>query len=379
KKGKIRMTTEIKRDGKADWDLRLGENNYTYSEAQSLFKREHLGDIKAEQRVWEGYFDEAMGAEFLALSESFIKPMPNLVQKSWGGDLIERLKQMEPTGRKIGESWESSAYPGNSSKIMVKGVEVPLIHLLNQASDSILGETVSRKFRGEMPILLKFIDSKSDLSVQVHPTDEQAEELDEIDSGKNEAWLIIDSKKGSGIYLGFKEDVSDIESIDVDKMNFVPVEPGDLFRIPAGTIHAIGNGIFLFEIQQSSNLTYRVWDWDRLPRRELHLKKAEKVINFAISKIDEFKVPVEKRPSKEDLLLDTPYFTLKSLKLTKGDVSEESTEGSFIILISLEGEVEVISGNEVESLCKGESLLVPASISSYKIKATSDARILKSW
>lgn len=379
KKGKIRMATEIKRDGKADWDLRVGENNYTYSEAQSLLKKEQLKDINAEQLIWEGYFNDAMGEEFSALAKSFIKPIPNLVEKSWGGDLIEQFKQIKPTGRKIGESWESSAYPGTSSKVIVKGIEVPLIHLINQSPDSILGEKISSKFRGEMPILLKFIDSKSDLSVQVHPTDEQAEELGEAGFGKNESWLILDSKDNSGIYLGFKEEASDIESIDVEKMNFIPVKPGDLFKIPAGTIHAIGSGIFLFEIQQSSDLTYRVWDWDRLPKRELHLKKAEKVMNFKISTIDEFKVPVEGEPAGEVILIDTPYFTLSTSNLAKGDVSEESTEGSFRILVSLEGEVEVISGNEVERLCKGESLLVPASLNSYKIKATSDARILKSW
>lgn len=379
KKGKIRMATELERDGKADWDLRVGNNHYTYSEAQSLLKKERLEEIKAEELVWEGYFNESMGVQFKAPLKSFIKPIPNLVEKSWGGSRIEILKQMAPSGRKVGESWECSAYPGNSSKIMVRELEVPLIHLLNQASDSILGEAVARKSRGEMPVLLKFIDSKSDLSVQVHPTDEQAEELGEVDSGKNESWMIIDSKEGSGIYLGFKEDVRDIESINVEKMNFVPVKPGDLFKIPAGTIHAIGSGIFLFEIQQSSDLTYRVWDWDRLPRRELHLKKAKKVINFGSSKIDEFKVPTEETSSGEVLLLDTPYFILSSINLDKGGIIEESTQGSFKILISLEGEVKVISEGAEEILCKGESLLVPASIDTYMIKATCDARILKSW
>ncbi|MDY6966257.1 MAG: type I phosphomannose isomerase catalytic subunit [Halobacteriota archaeon] len=378
KKGRIRMRTRQGRDGKKDWDHRITPNYYTYAEAGSLMKDQESGDIEAERLRWEYYFELGLGEEFGSLKNGFIKPMPNLVEKSWGGSRIEELKGIDPCGKRIGESWECSTHPNNPSMLLkMKGIKVPLIHLLNYASEDILGEGVASEFRGELPILLKFLDAGEDLSLQVHPSDEWAEKLGEADSGKNEAWFILDCEPGSKLYIGFKEGVEDPGSIGVDKLNCTKVRPGDVFNIPAGTIHAIGNGILLLEIQQSSDLTYRVWDWDREPRRQLHIEKAKKALSFEPSKIEDFKQTPEQISPNETILIATPYFTLSSLKLEEGTSVEEQTGGAFKILICTCGEVKLNSEENQDSLRKGESFLVPASIASYQITALEGAKVLK--
>jgi mannose-6-phosphate isomerase len=375
--GKLRMKTRQERDGKKDWNVRIYDNYYTYAEAESLMKGEKLEEIKAEQLRWQNYFRLNFGKEFDFFKNSFVKPLANLVEKEWGGDRIERLKQMPKSRRKVGESWECSIHPNSPSKLKIKGVEVPLIHLLNYAGKEILGEKIT-EFKGKLPILLKFIDAKDNLSIQVHPSDELAKKLGEKDSGKNEAWLILDTKPASKIYLGLKEEVKKADFINADKLNSIEVKAGDVYIIPEGTVHAVGAGIFLFEIEQTSDLTYRIWDWERVPKRPLHMEKAAKVLNFKPARIEKFKLTPRYISPHETLLVDTPHFKLSSVKL-KGFV-RISTKGSFHILSCLKGKVKVKSGVRYEILSRGESLLVPASLELYNVSPVgSGAVILKSY
>lgn len=199
-----------------------------------------------------------------------VKLTPYLSHTIWGGDKLSKIKNLESTDEPLGETWEVSTLAGKSSFIG----ELPLSQFC------------------ELKYLAKFIDTKANLSIQVHPDEEYAR-VNENSSGKTECWIILDAKEGSGIYLGFKKNVTKKEfftavssGLDIRHyLNFIPVQKGDYFYIPAGAIHAIGSDITICEIQQSSGITYRVWDWNRVgldgQPRELHIDKAREVTNFS--------------------------------------------------------------------------------------------------
>lgn len=198
---------------------------------------------------------------------------PHFVYKPWGGKLLARLKQHElPADELLGETWEVS-------------------RLREGPSQFANGEKLTALSEEQLPYLVKFIDTTEPLSVQVHPGDEYAKRV-ENSSGKTECWVILKAKPGAGLYLGFKPETKpetffaaakngeDISSM----LMFYPVKAGDFFYVPAGTVHALGGDITLAEIQQSSGVTYRVWDWNRVDAqgrsRELHLEKSQDVLNF---------------------------------------------------------------------------------------------------
>jgi mannose-6-phosphate isomerase len=324
------------------------------------------------------------------LKHQFIKPAPNnLVELVWGGDYIEKLKGLPPSGRKIGESWECSAHPQHPSKVIINSFEIPLPQILLSMGEEILGTEIAEKFSNRLPILVKFIDAREDLSVQVHPSDEKARELGEADSGKNEAWLILEADEGAVLYLGFKQDVdkeefeNDLSSSTIniaDKyLNAIPVKRGEVFFNPAGTIHTIGKGIVLIEIQQSSGITYRVWDWNRTPKRPLHIEKALEVLDFSQKTESDFRQIPRRLSDNEERLIDSRYFSVDRITLNPGAEISLNTRGGFQVLSCLEGAIKLQSQNSQEELSRGQSLLVPATISQYKMAATDFAIVLKSF
>ena len=259
--------------------------------------------------------------------ELLLKLAPHVSFKVWGGKKLKQIKNIEATG-KIGETWEISSHPGGPSTLR-----------LNRAC---LNDLVNLSY------LVKFIDTSDHLSVQVHPDDEYAQEH-ENESGKTECWLILDAEPGAGIYLGFKPGVTKKEfktaleaGMKVDGfLNFYPVAKGDFFVVPAGSVHAIGAGVTLVEAQQSSGVTYRVWDWNRLgddgQPRELHVDKAMDVLSF-----DESFNRQLGRLRKENVLEGTgtrllyrhPDFKVELINLEKGDKKEirvKAREG-FVLL-----------------------------------------------
>jgi mannose-6-phosphate isomerase len=197
-----------------------------------------------------------------------LKLTPHVEEKVWGGDRLKKIKNIQ-TDNPIGETWEVSTHPKGMSSV----AKTPLEEVCH------------------LNYLVKLIDTTDNLSVQVHPDDDYAK-THENDSGKTECWLILDAEPGAGIYLGFKDAVTKKEfktalenKLPLEKfLNFVEVHPGDFFIVPAGTVHAIGSGVFLAESQQSSGITYRVWDWNRVGMdgkpRELHVDKSMDVLNF---------------------------------------------------------------------------------------------------
>ena len=322
---------------------------------------------------------------------SFIKPdTDNLVEIVWGGDQIEQLKGIAPSGKPIGESWECSTHAKHPSRVTLQdGSTISLHNLIAQMPEEILGLEIAQEFGGKLPVLVKLLDARQDLSVQVHPSNETASRLGEKDTGKTESWLILDADPGAVLYLGFKEDVNKTEfekdltdpkvNIAEKYLNAISVEPGDLFFIPAGSAHAIGKGVFLIEIQQSSGITYRVWDWNRQPRRELHVPQAMQSFNFnKTTRADYEKVPITLR-DKEERLVDSGYFSFDRITLSTGEQLHTNTAGSFQILTCIEGQVRLLSQDSKEVLAQGESILVPAALGDYEIVADNKSTIIKSF
>lgn len=299
-----------------------------------------------------------------------MKLIPSGKDYLWGGT---RLK--DEYGKKIdmtplAESWECSVHPDGPCYVTngrYKGKT--LKEVLEEHP-----EYVGTKANGEFPILAKFIDAKKDLSVQVHPDDEYARE-NEKDNGKTEMWYIIDADEGASLIYGFKHKVSKeileraIEKGELGKhLQKVEVHKGDLFFVPAGTVHGIGKGILLAEVQESSNVTYRVYDYDRVDKngkkRELHFDKAVQVMDMGIAPdIKQKKRLVKYYPGcSRELLCRCKYFETERIQVTKG-FSFSVMENSFQVLMCLDGYGQVeVDGDKPVRFSKGETVFLPAGI-----------------
>lgn len=257
--------------------------------------------------------------------ENFEVLQAHYVAKVWGGQRLASLKncldELKEKGLlPLGETWEVSRHNDGPSQVM------------GHSGATLLNEKLSAE---EMPYLVKFIDTTDNLSIQVHPGDDYAKRV-ENSSGKTECWLVLASESDGGIYLGFKEGVTkeQFKSLLDQKGNlselmvFYPVKRGDFFFVPAGTIHAIGKGVTLAEIQQNSGITYRVWDWNRLGMdgqpRELHIDKALDVINFEASfnRAETFKIARDVLSKERGTLIEHSDFKVDLVSLEKGQSYE---------------------------------------------------------
>lgn len=312
-----------------------------------------------------------------------MKLIPSGKDYLWGGT---RLK--DEYGKKIdmtplAESWECSVHPDGPSFVangQYKGKT--LKEVLDEHP-----EYIGTKANGVFPILAKFIDAKKDLSVQVHPDDEYARE-NENDNGKTEMWYIIDAEEGASLIYGFKHKVTKeileraIERGELDKhLQKVEVHKGDLYFVPAGTVHGIGKGILLAEIQESSNVTYRVYDYDRVDKngkkRPLHFDKAVQVMDMGVvPDIKQKRRMVRYYPGcSRELLCRCKYFETERIQVTKG-FSFSVREESFQVLMCLDGYGQVeVDGDKPVRFTKGETVFLPAGIGRCLI--IGDATLLK--
>ena len=318
----------------------------------------------------------------------FIKTNDNLVELVWGGNYIEQMKGLPHSGRHIGKSWECSGHPDNPSILTISdGSTIPLPDYIKGKKTEILGRH-ARNFGGRLPILVKFIDARENLSVQVHPSNDQAKDMGESDLGKEEAWFILEREKNAVIYLGFKENIDKDEfdtalsspSVDIAEryLKAMPVEKGDIFFVPAGTLHSIGKGIVLLELGQTSSITYRVWDWNRQPKRLLHVQQALHVIDFDMHTEDTFRGVPGKLNNNEESLLDGLYFSFERLILKGGEQIHLNTLDSVQIISCIEGAAEFESDDSIVELRRGQSLLVAASANHYAVSTREGTRLLKS-
>lgn len=296
--------------------------------------------------------------------ESIVKLSPAFKDYLWGGTKLRDIYHKPCDFDIIAESWELSAHQdGQSIVASGKYAGMKFDEYINIVGKDVLGWKC--KFLVFFPLLVKFIDAKSNLSVQVHPNDDYALEQ-ENQYGKNEMWYVIDSEPGAGLYVGFKRDVSRKEIEErvknntiMEVLNFFPTKPGDVFYIPAGTVHAIGEGNLICEIQQSSNCTYRLYDYDRRDKygnpRELHLQKALDVLNY--NKYE----PVDNATSEntKDLCL-SKYFKAILYEIDESQ-SIELSKSSFTAIQCLQGNGKAVLNDQVVSIEKGECLFIHAS------------------
>ena len=290
--------------------------------------------------------------------------MPILKERLWGGTKLKKVLGKQITSEITGESWELSGVDGDISKVSngsLKGKS--LNSLLNENAKAVLGNQVVDRFGEEFPILIKFIDAKQDLSIQLHPNDELAKERHNS-FGKTEMWYIMDADPGSQLIVGFNKDVEKEEYIKsleegtlLDLLNYEEVGEGDTFFINTGKIHAIGAGVLLAEIQQTSDITYRVYDFDRKDKdgnlRELHTCLAVDAIDYA--KKDDFKVVYDKKKDTVNEMVDCPYFKTNFLNLGKPFHLDISKRDSFTIYMCVDGEA-VISNDWGSTPIKKERL-----------------------
>lgn len=316
-----------------------------------------------------------------------LKFEPILKEKIWGGTtLVSHYHKNADPGIKYGESWELSAISDNLSVVsngFLAGNNIE--ELIEVYMGDITGESVFERFGNEFPLLVKLIEAGEDLSIQVHPDNKTAKERHKA-YGKTEMWYILESEKGSKIFTGFKEPVSKEIYMNAMKTGELPgllnienSEPGDVFFTPAGRIHAIGRGILLVEIQQTSDITYRVFDWNRKDikgkSRDLHMELALDVIDFKAAG----KNKISKQPTinKTENLVNCEFFTTNIISFNERIIKDYNLIDSFVIYVCTEGEFLIRWEGNSEPVLKGETVLLPALIKDVILEPSPESKVLE--
>ncbi|MGS2741970.1 type I phosphomannose isomerase catalytic subunit [Sinomicrobium sp. M5D2P17] len=298
-----------------------------------------------------------------------IKFTPILKERLWGGTKLHDVLGKEIRSDITGESWELSAVPGDVSTVAngpYKGKS--LQELIDTHSAALLGESVVKRFGSEFPILIKFIDAKQDLSIQLHPNDELARKRHNS-FGKTEMWYIMQADEGADLIVGFNKNVTKEEyaanlekNTLTDILNYEKVKEGDTFFINTGKVHAIGAGVLLAEIQQTSDVTYRIYDFNRKDKegntRELHTELALDAIDY--EKKNDFKVAYTKEKNVSNSMVECPYFTTNYMDVEGHLEHDIAGRDSFSIYMCVEGEAGIAIGEVTEKIQKGETVLIPA-------------------
>lgn len=315
-----------------------------------------------------------------------LKFSPILQERIWGGEKLKTSLHKEGSYLGIGESWELSGVPGQLSLVSNGALGGrSLQELIDQYGAALLGENVLRLFGKEFPILIKFLDAAQDLSIQVHPEDNLAQKR-HGSKGKNEMWYVMEAEPEAALIVGFKEGVDQQRyqaALEKDALLSIldrhEVKEGDAFYIAAGTIHAIGAGILLAEIQQTSDVTYRVYDFNRTNadghKRPLHTQEALAALHFEHSK--DYKRAYESKTNALSPIVKSPYFTTKKLQVQGKFKSIIDPRESFIILICVKGTAEVATAYGREDLNYGEIILLAASSGHYEITSPESAIFLE--
>jgi len=309
-----------------------------------------------------------------------IKFKPLLKSTLWGGDKIIPFKHLDSDQELVGESWEISGVKDNET--IVDGGKydgMPLNTLVSTLKEKLVGKDNYLRFGDEFPLLIKFIDARQDLSIQVHPTDEIAHRQGK-ERGKTEMWYLMKSDKGAKLYSGLKKQITPeqykqmVEDDTIcDALAQYSVGEGDVFFLPAGRIHAIGTGCFLAEIQQTSDVTYRIYDFKRKDKngnyRQLHTKEAAESINYTV--LPDYRTKYTPVKNEGVALVSCPYFTTAVYDLDEPMTLDYSELDSFVILISLEGKGTITTPDAGETtLNAGETVLIPATAKELKVTGT---------
>ena len=296
-----------------------------------------------------------------------LKFTPILKQTLWGGNKIKRLKNIDVQMDNIGESWELSGVANNET-ICTDGSRMSLNQLVALHKHRLVGRHVYDAYGDTFPLLVKFIDAQQNLSIQVHPDDETARRHGKK-CGKTEMWYMMASDEDAFIYTGLNKQISPEQYKEMVNDDSIcqalcryDAKEDDVFFLPAGRIHAIGSGCFLTEIQQTSDVTYRIYDYNRTDKdgncRQLHTSEAADAIDFHI--IPDYRTPYRYHSDEAVPLVDCPYFTTSVYGISRPLTIDQSALDSFVILIGQKGTGKVKTDNDCTTLREGETLLIPA-------------------
>ncbi len=325
------------------------------------------------------------------MKERSLYPMkfePIYKTKIWGGEKLKTILNKTDAPENAGESWEISAVQDNISVLangFLKGNN--LQELIEIYMGDLLGPQVYDKFGNEFPLLIKFIDANDNLSVQVHPGDETARKRHNA-YGKTEMWYVIQADPGSELISGFNQEISKEEFVArlndnriVDVLNFTEVKAGDVFFIPAGRIHATGKGILFAEIQQTSDITYRVYDWDRKDKqgkgRELHTELARDVIDY--SPVDKARTDYRDEMDKPVRIISSEHFVSNYIHLETNMTKSYVSCNSFVVLICVKGKLELKWEHGSISMEKGETVLLPYELMEVSFVPESESILLETY
>lgn len=303
-----------------------------------------------------------------------------LKQTIWGGDKIIPFKHLDDHLENVGESWEISGVPGNET-VVADGEYAgkKLNELVIEQKDKLVGKANYERFGDEFPLLIKFIDARQDLSIQVHPTDEIAKRQGK-ERGKTEMWYIMDSDKDAKLYSGLKMQITPeqykamVEDDTItDALAQYEVKEDDCFFLPAGRIHAIGTGCFLAEIQQTSDVTYRIYDFKRKDKdgnyRQLHTAEAAECIDYDV--LPDYRTHYQPAKNEGVELVRCQHFTTSVYDIDEPMLIDYSELDSFVILIAMEGNGTLqVDGGKETSLIEGESVLIPATAKEVVVRGT---------
>ena len=318
--------------------------------------------------------------------QQFLKFQPILKEKIWGGEKLALYLNKNSNKTNIGESWEISDVENDTSVVSngaLRGKN--LKELIVEFKEELVGNKIFNQFGEKFPLLIKFIDAKEALSIQLHPNDKLAKERHNS-FGKTEMWYVMQADEQANLIVGFQKKVTAQEYVThlenktlLDILNVDKVSSGDVYFIPTGRVHAIGAGVLLAEIQQTSDITYRVYDWDR-PNpdgsyRDLHTEEAIDAIDYKVQ--DSYKTSYSKKENHSTEIVSCQYFTTNVLPITNPVQINHSDKDSFVIYMNVKGEVDFLLNNSKERLKEGETLLVPACINNFNITPLEDSELLE--
>lgn len=311
---------------------------------------------------------------------------PILKDKIWGGTKLEKLFGKPASSDKLGESWELSGYEGDES-VVINGLLTGnnLVELIEIYMGDLVGDKIYDAFGLSFPLLFKLIDANENLSIQVHPGDVVAAERHNS-YGKTEMWYVVDADPRAELIIGFTKDCTPdeyVEALDAGEveglLQKVPVKKGDVLFIPAGLVHAIGKGVVVAEIQQSSDITYRIYDYKRVDdkgnERELHTEQALDVIDFSAAK--EPKTPYLAVLNEITPLIDCDYFTTNLIKFDEAVTRNYGELDSFVSYMCLEGNMIIEYNNEKTIVSKGDTVLIPAIINELALIPETSVTLLE--
>ena len=308
----------------------------------------------------------------------------------WGGEKIASFKGIETSQNNIGESWEISGVAGNESIVIndeLAGVSIS--ELVKKYQGELIGEKVWNNTGEEFPLLIKFIDARDDLSIQVHPDDKLAGVRHNGSKGKTEMWYVVSADEDAHLMAGLSENITPKQYEEMVKNDTITsvlkdynVKTGDVFFLPAGRIHSIGTGCFIAEIQQTSDITYRIYDFNRPgldgEPRELHTELSKDAIDYTV--LEDYRTSYEKIEDGETKLVSCNYFTTNLLDLVSPYTKRVKELDSFLIAICIagEGKVSDSEGNMVD-IRQGETILIPASTEFATFIPSEKLEVLTTW